>query len=220
MQTYLTVLSFITPITLIIGLVIGWAQFNKYQPLYKILFWYLCVALVTDLLCRYFGYVDQGKFNLFMIPLFAFAELVLFAYLYYQHFLDKPKLMLWVLVVPISLAIVDFRLVNGSTDAHQYQSYGMVIADFTIILCSLAYFWKTIQASKNPPELFALNSAFLIFFSFNMLLFSALNFLVNEHINLVAFFWIANNVSLVAFYSFIIYQLWQHGKTLKTLQYG
>lgn len=213
-------LSIISPILLSIGVLIGIFYYNKLQQAFKLLFAYLVVALFIELLSRYFGFIDVSEFNIFFIPIFGLLEFIVFASLYYFCFFPKSKAIYIVSICVVFFILIDILIIGNIFQVKDYSSYARVVANFTIVCFSLMYLKQHIGHTNTNKSLISLNYVFLIFFVVSILLSSSINFMINERLEIVGYFLIFRIFVFVSFYAFITYQLWQHGKTPKPLQYG
>lgn len=212
-------LSLLTPITLLLGIIIGICKFKYMCVSFRFVFYYLGMCLVVDLLYRYFGYYSDFKYNLFIIPVFGLFELIIFSKLYYSYILRSRSNILVVFIVLALLGVFsELLFVNRLLHQKNFQSFGKVIADAAIIFYCLMFYWKlfngTIPIVKEHRNL---NVAVLVYFSINLILFLPINFLVNESMSVVFLFWVLNLVSVILFYLVLIYLIWQNGKTRKCL---
>lgn len=211
--------TFISPIILIIGVLLGIFKFRKLKESNKLIVFYLGFSLTFDLLSRYFGYIAQSKYNLFLIPVYGFFELGFLSLLYYRYILlSKSKYLLSFIVFMHLLILVEIFFGKGLFHPESFQSFGKVIADASIILYSI-YFYLKIFKGQIPirSEYAFLNAVVLIYFSINLIIYLAINFLVNAQFKLVVAFWIINLLSVIIFELILISLLWKDGRTHKTL---
>ncbi|WP_320054580.1 hypothetical protein [uncultured Acetobacteroides sp.] len=216
---FLTLISLLAPITLVFGIIVGFYNFKRLDVSIRFLFFYLVLCLAVDLLYRYFGYYSHLKYNLFIIPIFAFFEFAIFSGLYYKHIL-KSRSNTFILFVAAALLCIFIELLFVNRLLHQksFQSYGKVIGDAAIVFYCLLYYWKLFNGSiPIVTEHRYLNVAVLIYFSINLILFLPINFLVNASISIVFLFWVLNLVSVILFYLVLIYLIWRNGKTRECL---
>jgi hypothetical protein len=216
---FLTLISLLTPITLLFGILVGSYNFKHLDVSVRFLFFYLVLCLVVDLLYRYFGYYSHLKYNLFIIPIFAFFELAIFSGLYYRHILkSRSNILVLFIAVALLCIFIELLFINRLLHQKSFQSYGKVIGDAAILFYCLMYYWKLFNGSiPIVTEHRNLNVAVLVYFSINLILFLPINFLVNASISIVFLFWVLNLLSLILFYLVLIYLIWRNGKTRKCL---
>jgi len=213
------IISFTSPFVLLVGVLFGVLKFRRLKKSNKLLVFYLGFSLTFDLLSRYFGYIAQSKYNLFLIPIYGFLELGFLSVLYYRYILrSKSKYLLSFIVFMHLLILVEIFFGKGLFHPESFQSFGKVIADASIILYSI-YFYLKIFKGQIPirSEYAFLNAVVLIYFSINLIIYLAINFLVNAQFKLVVAFWIINLLSVIIFELILISLLWKDGRTRKTL---
>ena len=214
----LDVCTWAAPIVLLIGIATGTLLYSLLDPIHRVLLVYCVTALLTDLTSRVFGELYNN--NLFLIPLFGLAELGLFAVLYYKYLLGSQSKVL-LLCLLSGLGFIAFETIAVyALDPGSFQSYSRVVDPFFIVLLSVLYFRKLGQEEIIHTELLQLNTVILLFFSLNLIFFLPVNFLINEHSPLKFWFWLANLVLTLCFYSFLIRSIWKRGKTRRHLHYG
>ncbi|OJJ20595.1 hypothetical protein BKI52_19265 [marine bacterium AO1-C] len=220
MYEFFRYFSYTTIIVLLFGCAIGFFCFPRGRSVNRWLILYLVAGLTSELVFRYFGSISAQRYNLFVVPFFAITELIIFSAIYYLHLLKRsPKVFLLGLFGAM-LIIMDILFLSQLFVIEQYQTYSKVISDFLIIVYCLLYYRQLLKTNEPNAFYLKLNAGVLSYFVINLLIFSSLNFLVNESINLVIVFWVLNVVASSAFYLFLTYQIWQHGKIRKPLQYG
>ena len=220
LYSLLNYLSYLTPIVLVLSIVLGVVLFKQLAIHYRILLVYFILAFTTDGLLRYFGYVSKRQYNLFVVPFFALGELLVLGYLYYRVFFNKSLLMLGLLMGFVGVLLIDALFFSHLFDPKQFQTYSKLITNIGIVTFCLVFYGQELKLETPRTELITLNAAMVLYFSVNLVIFSSLNFYVNAPIYLVFSFAALNILSAVAFYLFIDYQIWKHGKTPKTLRYG
>lgn len=210
----------LSPITLMVGLIVSLLYFRYISKGYRLLIVYLAGALIMDLLFRYFGSYSHLKYNLFLFPIFGFFELAVLSVLYYKYIFKGISKSLLVFIVTMLLLIAcEIFSINKLLEIKTFYSFGKVIADVSIIWFCLLFYWQVFKGEIPVKSKYGtLNAAILIFFSINLVISLPLNFLVNEKLSVVIFFWVINLISVLLFYFFLIYLIWQDGKTRKILQ--
>lgn len=213
------IISFTSPIILIIGVLLGIFKFKKLRKSNQLIVFYLVFSLTFDLLSRYFGYFSQSKYNLFLIPIYGVLELGCFSVLYYKYiFLSKSKYLLSYIITMHLLILAEIIFGKGLFRPESFQSFGKVIADASIILYSIYFYLKVFKGQIPIHSEYAfLNAVILIYFSINLIIYLAINFLVNAQFKLVVAFWIINLLSVIIFELILISLIWKDGRTRKTL---
>lgn len=214
------IVSFASPIVLLMGIIVGLLNFSRLVAIYRIVVVYLAICFVTDLLTRYLGAYSHMKYNLFMIPIFGFLELVVFSTLYYKHILRiKSKYLLLFIVTMLLLILSEIAFAPRLFNRETFHSYGKVIADVSVLFFCLLYYVQVFKGHiPVNSESSVLNSVVFVYYSVNLLIFLAVNFLVNAKLTYVVFFWVVNLISMVLFYLILIYLIWRNGKTRRIMQ--
>jgi hypothetical protein len=214
-------LIFLTsPIVLLIGIFIGIFIYGHLSKGFRVIVYYLVICLITDLISRYFGSYSHLKFNLFLIPIFGFLELVVFSTLYYKYILQSKSIPLLLFMILMLLLIVfEFVFADKLFNQKSFWSFGKVIADLSIISFCLLYYWEVFKGEiEVRDDISFLNATVIVYYSINMILYLFINFLVNENLRIVNVFWMVNLISMISFYLVLIWLIWQDGKTRKILQ--
>lgn len=215
-----SLISAISPVVLLIGVIAGIIYFKQLKASYRLVVIYLAICLVTDLFCRFWGYFSDLKYNLFLIPIFGFLELVVFSILYYRYiFRNKSNSLLLFIAAMFLLILSEIAFASKLFHRETFHSYGKVIADASVVFFCLLYYWKVFKGQiPINSEYNLLNAVVFVYYSVNLFIFLAVNFLVNAKLTFVIFFWAVNLISMVLFYLILIYLIWQNGKTRKILQ--
>jgi hypothetical protein len=187
---------------------------------YRFINIYIWLGVLIDLLTTYF--MKSTGYNLFLLPIYSFAELAIFSSIYLRFFLKGENAVLKsLLLLAHGLILLDFLFLCDLFNAETFYAFSKVVADIAIVVLCLKYF-SNILKEETPikKELLLLNSVFIGYFSINSIIFLSINFLVNESLDLVTPFWVLNALSALFLYSFLTYMIWQHGRTQKTLPSG
>lgn len=214
------IITLLSPLILLLGIIIGVYYRKHLNGCFRLLLAYLILGVLTELISKYFGYYSSTKYNLFLIPIYGLLELVLFSILYYRYIIrNRSKLYIYFILFLICLIIIDLSRIESMFKASSFQSYGKVIADAGIVVFCLIYYLDVVKGKIKPTfELNLLNAASIIFFSLNLIIFLAINFLVNANYGIVMFFWFFNLTIVCLYYMIIIYLIWRNGKTRKSLR--
>lgn len=213
-------ISFTSPVILLFGIIVGLFYRKQLERCFYLFYIYLIFSLIIDLFSRYFGYYSVFKYNLFLIPIFGFLELSMFSVIYYRYIIKSSnKYLRCFIFALLGLILIDLSRIGSMFDASSFRSYGKVIADAGIVVFCLIYYLDVVKGRIKPTfELNLLNAASIIFFSLNLIIFLAINFLVNASYGIVMFFWNFNLVIVCLYYIIIIYLIWRNGKTRKSLR--
>ena len=220
MEVIFDILSFLSPLSLSIGLVMGIIFFSNSDSKSKVLLVYFIISLIIDILNRYWGYILESHYNLFLIPVLGLLEIIVFSILYFYFFCSYKKILTFIIVICTAILFRDiFSALNFNPG--EYTTYGKVFVNFAIIVYSLISITIMIKEPEQKTRSFQLfNYGVLIYFSINLLVMLPVNFLVNAPMGYVLAFWFLNLIITILFYSLLVYLLWQNGKTRKQLLYG
>lgn len=199
---------------------LGLLLIGRLNKTYLLILLYLILSLVTNELTIYFR--ENAGYNLFLLPVYSFLELLIFSYLYLTVFIKHQQRWLVYFSILMHLLIaLDLAFLTDLFNAETFFAFGKVVSDITIVVFALIYYKNVLEEKQTiEREYLVLNAGFVSYFALNLLIFSSINFLINESLSLVDPFWILNAASTLAFYLFLMYMLWQHGKTRKTLPSG
>ncbi|MCW3083858.1 MAG: hypothetical protein JWP12_1224 [Bacteroidetes bacterium] len=215
---FIELFTYCMPLLLIAGVIIGLFRFLALNAVHRLLLGYLAMALIIDVLSRIFGIVMHN--NLLFIPLFGFLELAFFTWLYFRYFL--PSQSRFLLIVPvIGLGFIAWEFYQGEwMDPLHFNAYSRVVDPVTVVFLCMLHFREIGNAVPLAVERMRMNSAILLFFSLNLVFFLPVNFLINVPSQLKFYFWLANLILTMAFYTFLIFEIWKNGKTRPSLVPG
>ena len=205
-------ITYISPLILTIGLILGGIYFYELNTIHQLLLGYLLIALIFDLLSRFVG--ESFGNNLIFIPLFGFFELLIFSFIY-LIFLVPDRNVALALITGMGLCYIGLEIWHlKNKDAQEFQTYARVVDAFILVLMSIIFYVRKMNEDKTiVPGVFMLNTLVLIYFSLHLIFILPINFLINESSQLKFYFWMVNLFVTVVFYSFIIYLIWKNGKT-------
>ncbi|MCH2225746.1 MAG: hypothetical protein MK066_13330 [Crocinitomicaceae bacterium] len=216
---FLEAITYISPLLLIVGIFIGCIRFTSIDGVHKMVLLYFLFSLSIDLSSRVLG--AYNDYNLILIPLLGFLELLVFSILYWKY-LFKERSMMFFGGIVIGLSFIVWEIWSiRSIHTTQFQSYSKAVSSLVIIVLSVKYI---LQELKKEEELdknrLKLNNIILLFFSINLVIFLPLNFLINEQSILKFYFWMANLALTLLFYALLIHSVWKNGKTAQQLPSG
>ena len=209
-------LTFLGPFSLVVGLIVGGMVFKRLPGFYRLLYLYLVVGLVSDVVFRTFGYVKG--FNLYIVPFYAAIELCLFSWLFYKYLTKENRVFLIVMALFGSLFVIEALWLNQITEAPGFRSYSKVITDLAIVAYCLLYFGIELQRPNPDRDKLLFNVGTIIFFSINFLVFGSINFLVNVSRAITAWILYVNTFSLAGYYSFLIWRMWEQSRKRKQVR--
>lgn len=208
-----------SPIILLIGSMLGAFYITKINALHKKLFVYIIFMLILECVSRILGQLGN---NFIILPVYSFIELLIFTWIFTEHLLnDSRKFYSIVCIIGLLYILTEilWHFIINDLDIKSYQSYSKVVDNFTVILMSLSFFLeKTKKFETSSIEKYRLNVIILIFFTFNLMVFLPFNFLVNANTNFKFYFWLISIISLIIFYSYLTYSIWQNARHNKSLK--
>lgn len=206
--------TYLCPVILFIGIAIGVNFYKKLDILHKILLFYLIIMFILDVLSRIIGYIYGN--NLIFIPIGGFFELLGFSTFYYFLGINESVSKKTALIVTVFLTFLFtlweiYKVYNAPVE--QFESYTTVIATLFIVLLSLGFFLgKILKRKEISTNIFMLNSGILIFFSLILIIFLPIDFLIHDNTGLKFYFWFANLIFTLVFYTFLSLSIWKNGK--------
>lgn len=211
----LKIISYLSPVILFLGSVIGMFFWQRSSGVFRWITVYLVFGFIFDVFCRvYMSVLDN---NLFLIPLFGIAQLVILSTVYLK-FLLPQRIQLYM------LPIIVFGCIYGLWDTWQalilppekVLSISRSVNVFILAVQGILYFFERMSSGANTAYLLPrLNTMIFMYSVFNFLIFLPFNFLIDEHSSIPFYFWAANLIITIAFYSLLTLTLWKHGKIVK-----
>ncbi|TRW27272.1 hypothetical protein FMM05_01135 [Flavobacterium zepuense] len=208
----------LVPILLFVGIAAGAYRFKSLKKQYRFLLLYLGICFLTDISSRIFGEIYNN--NLVFIVIFSLLELLFFTVFYQVCLFKKKDMPSIILTIAATLYISWEVYILANATPKEFQSYAKVICSFIIIMMSITLFFEKIDSEQQDNSILKLNSAFVIYFSLNLILFLPINFLINVASMVKYYFWFANFLLTLLFYAFLSREIWRNGSTRKQLQSG
>lgn len=208
-------LTYLSPIILFGGVVLGSCYFSKIDILYKIIVYYLFGMLAIDISARVYGEIYGS--NLLFIPILGFMELLaFFCFYFYSGILESRKKSVFlgtIFLLSSAFMAWEFTSISNNATLEGFQSYSKVISTFLIVLLAIDFFISKILSSKNiAPQLFFLNSVIIMYFSMVLIIFIPIDFLINDATGVKYYIWFANLLFTLVFYVLLIISIWKIGK--------
>lgn len=212
-------LTILSPLALLVGICLGIYKFRTLNQAHRILFFYLVLCLAFDVLTRLPVWMKQP--NLILLVLFSLFELLLFYVLYRQWYSNKKHPVLLV-IVPVGIGYILWELFTTDfRNASGFQSYAKVVDTVCIMAMAVGYFFDELQhPSHTMGYFFRLNSVLLICFSFYIVFFIPINFLIEQNTSAQLYLWLVHLLVTVGLYIYITIELCRNGKTRRQLPFG
>lgn len=194
--------------TLILILVIyGFIKYNKLQSYNKYLHVIFCYYLGFEFIS--FVYLNiLVKPILFMLPIYFFVEYILYIILFLLSF-NFNKIRIVVFINTLSLILMVFFTYQTLLDykSENYQLYGKVVSNLTIMTNILVYFIRSISDKKNKLKNKELlfNSILFVYFSVNLLVYLSHNFMINSKLGI--YYFMVHCINLIIFYLLMFFHI-------------
>ncbi len=207
-------LTYAAPLISLLGIIVGIYHYKRLPGFFKIIFYYLILALIFDVSSKAVGRIY--KTNLVFISSFAVFELLLFGYLYARFMFEKKLSKVVAVITILGLAAVLYDCFKTDYFPTKFQTYARTIGDFLIVSFSMMYFFVKLSKGTNPGNnKIVLNTYVLIYFALHFIFFIPINFIVNASTTFIYAFLIGNMILTASFYGSLLYLLWKNGRILK-----
>lgn len=207
--------TWIVPI-LLCGTCISLYLFRLLDKSYqRVLFIYLLISLIFDLLSRYWSYKYLQNINL--IAAFAIAEILIFHF-YYNKIQPKNN-RIWISIALICYLCVDMFFIQ-SRSIDNFQTYSRSVSACYIVFSSIYYYIQIIKYDNLQLELIQLNNVIIIYYALNVILYLPINYILNVPLEVNLTLWIFKIILLLLFYTYLWKHLWTYGKKKKLYQNG
>jgi len=207
-------LAFSTGIGLIIGVAIGVFTYKKLDSLNKSLFWYLLLMLMVHLSTKIMNAIAVTSVMIF--PVYSFIELSFFIYLYNKYLFNKPnKILIGLGCIGLIYIVAEFLqyFVFDTLNLKQFQPYCKIADNFIVIIMALVFYYQKMNSFNEIKWTnFKLNTAVLVYFTINTIIYIPFNFIINETIGVRLYIWTVNVVIIFLFYIYLITLIWKNGR--------
>jgi hypothetical protein len=215
---FISVSTVLVPVLLFFGLVAGRYYYRYLDKKYRYLVFYLLICFCTDIVSRIVGEIYDN--NLIFIIIFSLLEL-LFFYRYYRVCFFKKQIRVYTVITFLSAIYMLYEMyMLKDVSPRDFQPYSKVICSFVIIIISINSLFEKMDTEQPDNAIIRLNSAFVLYFSLNLIFFLPVNFLINVTSSVKFYFWCANLILTVSFYTFLSREIWKNGSTQKQLHSG
>jgi hypothetical protein len=178
------------------------------------------IFILTNFVVQLISFFNFG-YNLYFVAIYGLFELILFSVLYGRFINFKHKTLFVIIVTVISTLLIYEGVTSYvNQNVESFNSYGKIFSHLTIITYSVYYIIDTLinKSKKIEPQKINLSFVILIFYVITLINFIAINFLVNNSLQIVVYFWNFYAVLNVLFYGALTFLLWKHGKSRKYLR--
>lgn len=215
LNTFSEIMTYLSPLVLLIGTSVGIFYYKNLDKITKLLLYFLIGSLAIDLGSRVLGELLNN--NLILYVVLALLELLIF-FKIYNH-LSKKKTFFWILAIIGVIYTLSESIYLNAYNVKLFQPYAKALTPLLIVIMSLVYFFELIQDElklvKGKGRYFSFNSIVLCFFALEFLFLVPINFLINGGFYLAVYVLLAHVLLLVLFYSYLTYYIWKHGRNPK-----
>lgn len=214
------ILGLCTPITLMIGVALGFFLYRKNDFVQRLLTWFITALLSLELASRYAWITIDN--NLYFLTLSALVEFSFYGVLYYHLLSLKDHKWIVFLLVPVFLYLL-FQTVTLSinVDPNQHNLYDRLIAGGGIMILALLFIKRSLTSETDFPRWYKLlNAVILTYIVIDMFMALTINFMVNAPKPLVFFFWFMRMLFLLLLYLTLVKVVWNNGSRKKRKLFG
>lgn len=199
--------------------VLVWLLFVKKSPLYiRLLLIHLVFAGVVQGIALYLW--KHSRNNLWLVHIYAVEELVMLSLFYSELFKKKigKRVFISISIIFLICAVLNALYLQPITTHNTYiRSLGSLV----IIIWTIIYFYRRLADEEEYDQaqrsrdlgLTWMNSGFLVYFSFSLLLFTLSNFMSGKEYRVISKnLWAGHAVATIFLYLTIAIGLWKHRK--------
>lgn len=198
-------MSYLSIAILVIAIIILGKKMH-YRP-QRLILMYFVIACCLEI----FSWVYNGD-NYFLIPVSGYINYIMLCYLYLILILQSDKR--WLLFFLLGGILPVLPHLYYSYEQSEFHSYERVIYNICVIIFSLISFLRLVgHASADYKRILTLNTIVLLFLMIDLFLALGTNFLLNESLLMVAWFWLFRALFLQLYYLAILNFTWQLGTT-------
>ena len=183
---------------------------KRYTPELKSIFYYLILAVVTQVI-SYILWLNS-KPNLYLLHLYTILEFLILLRFYsiiLKGFIPKFVFLVLAILFPL-FAITDSLLLES---IYTFNTYSRSVEALIFIFLSVSWFVKTVTSIENThlsfPGINYINFGFFIYFSGSLILFSFQGFVTELAKPLRMNIYTIHSLLLVILYSLITMGLWK-----------
>lgn len=210
------ILSLLSPIILLFGIIGAIYRWNKLDSLHKFIFIFFLISLAIDLLSRIMIRWLNLNSNLSLFSFYILIEYIFLAILYNYYLLTrKYKLLIYLTLIGGVIIILLSLSKLAPIIPTQYQLYEGLVANFFTILFGLFLIYHIlVDDLQTSSQLRTLNNIIILYAGIQFFMSLTVNFMVNMEVELVTTFWLIRLFAIIIFYSKLAHILWQPGRTV------
>lgn len=171
---------------------------------------YFFILFMVELFSKKIG-VLLGNNNLILFSFSCLIHFIFLTLIYAKYFFNIKRKHTLAIILIGSIPLFVFNT-NWIPDSIKFESYDRALYSLIFVIYSLTYFYQTIKTTPLRNYGLILNASVLIFFSLDVFLAVGTNYLINENLTLVSWFWTIRALFLQLFYVSLIHFIWKDGK--------
>ncbi len=199
------------------GVFVPWllalVKLKDYTPALKTIFWYLTLAICTNLLSFILWKMKTNNLPvLHVYTVLEYLVLLRFYYLILKGFMPDKLFLLLAVVFPL-FSIADSIFIEN---IRSFNTYSRSVEALILIFLSVSWFVKTVSetetgVSTNRP-LNYIAGGLLIYFAGSVVFFSFMDLIEELTISFLMNVWSLHTLVLFIMYIFITLGLWKHSR--------
>lgn len=205
-SNFLDILSFFTPVILLIGLIVFPFKYTKLNKAAKVIGFFMLVALVNTVIMTIYSSMYEN--NLVFINIYSFIELIaLMLYLYFSNNIKRLNWGAFVYCAVILLNLYEFVFTDFSNEV-TYQCYSKPLNTLVLFVHFIFIILKNVENGiQNIDTKFS--NLLLLYLAVNCIVNLPLNILVNYNDTLIFVVWIINCVNVIILYSSLVWYIFK-----------
>ena len=203
------ILAHISSTSVLIPLFISILNFKTFNNTLKVLFFYLCISCLTELIS--FIMAHQKTNNTIVFLIFTVIEYGSFITLYFFEIRTKAFKMFYFFMLFLFSGIFTLNLFYfGGID--RIDTFSSTAESIILLFTSIYYFYYILNNLQIPKlnrfYFFWINSAILIYFSMSLCLFLFSAYILQSDQSILRPLWIIHNISNICFNLLIAKGIW------------
>ncbi|MCJ8291042.1 MAG: hypothetical protein HRT58_14675 [Crocinitomicaceae bacterium] len=175
---------------------------------------YLFAIALLEGTSQYLSEYHKDEVNIYLFHFSGFLHFF-FVVLWYHHYFKLTKRIKHLIILLVG-TLFFFGNITPYGEILHFQIYANVLYNLVILSLGLSYYIQiTLHGQRPDRHEHFFNIALLLYFSFDAIISISSNYLINEHLDLVAPFWLFRALLLQLFYLSLINSAWQVGKIPK-----
>ncbi len=207
-ESAIRILRYFSIICLALGIIMYLKKFRESHHEIGI---YLIILILFECFSKKVGTLLGNNLIIFLAS--SFFHFCFLTQIYFNHFFKIKSSWKWSLIAVGAIPFIMQSVSLYNIDTNEFQSYDRAAYDLLIVIYTLLIYLKIARQKIWTKGLLFLNGAILLFFGLDIFLAISTNFLINQSLSVVSWFWMLRAICLQLFYVSLIYYLWNNGKT-------